>query len=319
MKNVLLILDIPSYIWYTREILNASMLFVLNLHKNKYHDRELAKEELKALFYDYDFTLPTTGPLMDQKGTMWIDISDSYVEVVKDRFNRLGFIEKVSYLEKTDTGQIKWKGENYSLIKVFDDTLDNAEKLSFKQKKRLALLEKTKFEMKLFQTEDERNPLAGLKDLPTADAKLLINLVYIKKDQVFLDPFAGIGSIVIEALNAEYLTMSSDVEPKLKPGLMTIGSKHKVTDTKELTNDTSSIDAIATELPFSPKVKTLIYKWMMEMTRVLKPKGKLAIMCTYSQSVIIKRVMKNMELNFSIETKRGSKKVQVMLFTKKAF
>jgi SAM-dependent methyltransferase len=120
--------------------------------------------------------------------------------------------------------------------------------------------------------------------LAVCDARLLVNLVHTSEGATFLDPFAGIGGIVLEALDSGYHVMSSDVDPILRPGLEKLGSIHYVSDACHLPIDTEKVDIIATEPPFDEQANDMVVKSLTEMNRVLKKGGKLAMLCASHQA-----------------------------------
>jgi len=77
--------------------------------------------------------------------------------------------------------------------------------------------------------------------LAVCDSRLLVNLVHASEGATFLDPFAGIGGIVLEALDSGYRVMSSDLDPILRPGLEQLGSVHYVSDACHLPIDAERV------------------------------------------------------------------------------
>jgi len=119
-------------------------------------------------------------------------------------------------------------------------------------------------------------------------------------EDVFLDPMCGTGTILIERalLQRHALLLGGDIEEgALFAAGENIGRKHKPRqlfhwDARHLPFRDESIDKVASNLPFgvqmsSPKENVrLYYPFFAELARVLKPKGKAAILS--KDSVLVK-------------------------------
>jgi tRNA G10 N-methylase Trm11 len=127
------------------------------------------------------------------------------------------------------------------------------------------------------------------RGLPVYDARLLVNLVSAGHGAIFLDPFAGIGGIVLEALASGYLVVSSDWDPVLRHGLSHMGALHCVADARRLPFAAATFDAIATEPPYEKQAESIVIGALSEMYRVLKGGGRLAILCAAWQADGLRR------------------------------
>jgi SAM-dependent methyltransferase len=102
---------------------------------------------------------------------------------------------------------------------------------------------------------------------------------------VFLDPFAGIGGIVIAALAGDYTAvLSTDDDAFLMHGLTHIGAHHCVADARRLPFADATVDAIATEPPYDEVAEDIINTALVEMVRVLKDGARLAVFCAAWQA-----------------------------------
>jgi tRNA G10 N-methylase Trm11 len=107
---------------------------------------------------------------------------------------------------------------------------------------------------------------------------LLANLVFVPERGVFLDPFAGIGGVAIEALAAGWQVVTVDADPGLRHGLTALGKGHVVADARRLPFPDRSIDAIATEPPYDRQAEDIVRTALGEMARVLVGGGRLAML-----------------------------------------
>jgi tRNA (guanine10-N2)-dimethyltransferase len=117
------------------------------------------------------------------------------------------------------------------------------------------------------------------RGLPVPVARLLVNLVATEPGSLFLDPFAGVGGIIIEALANRYEVVSSDWDPVLQHGLSHPGSHHIAADARHLPFPDETFDAIATEPPYREEATPLVVEALPELYRVLKKGRRLAMLC----------------------------------------
>ncbi len=114
----------------------------------------------------------------------------------------------------------------------------------------------------------KRNPKIGI--IPPKLAQIMINLAQIKKGEVLLDPFCGIGTILQEALLNDYKVVGSDANgdqiANCKENLEWLSKKYILkypdykifqSDMKNITRKIkpNSIDAIVTESTLGPIYK----------------------------------------------------------------
>jgi hypothetical protein len=96
--------------------------------------------------------------------------------------------------------------------------------------------------------------------LPVADARLLVNLARADRRRVLLDPFAGAGGIVFEAVRLGAEVWTVDVDAALQPGLVHLGAKHRIGDATALSYPTHSVHGIATEPPFDDASTAIVIR-----------------------------------------------------------
>jgi len=125
-------------------------------------------------------------------------------------------------------------------------------------------------------------------------SRALVNFSRTLPGDVFLDPFAGSGSIALEASSIGAFVIASDLSLKHLLGLKLnkkiygFDIKLMVADATKLPLDTESIDAIATDPPygrsastFKRTLKELYSDFMKESSRILK-KNKFLVFCSPS-------------------------------------
>jgi tRNA G10 N-methylase Trm11 len=120
---------------------------------------------------------------------------------------------------------------------------------------------------------------------------LLVNLVFAPgAGRVLLDPFAGVGGIILEAIAGGYRVVSADVDPALRYGCRALGARHSVADATHLPFGAGTVDAIATEPPYHRETEGWIAGALAEMGRVLRVGGRLAVMCAGWQAGMLQQM-----------------------------
>jgi len=122
------------------------------------------------------------------------------------------------------------------------------------------------------------------RGLPVCDARLLVNLVTCADGAIFLDPFAGVGGLVLEAVASGCRAFSCDLDPALRHGLSALGARHSVANACALPFGPATVDAIAAEPPYGAQAEAAVIESLAEMHRVLKRGGRLALMCAARQA-----------------------------------
>jgi hypothetical protein len=122
------------------------------------------------------------------------------------------------------------------------------------------------------------------RGLPVYDARMLVNIVFAPALGALLDPFAGAGGIVAAAMAGGWKAVSCDVDSALRHGLLAMGAEHHVCDARALPLASESVDAIATEPPYADETAGILPASLDEMHRVLKPGGRLTMLCAAWQA-----------------------------------
>ena len=150
------------------------------------------------------------------------------------------------------------------------------------QNKESLLMEAPNRRMFEIRQDRERRFVSGHhahRGVSTLDARFLYNIANPQATDAILDPFAGNGGLVMEAKRRGLRISISDIDESLSPGLSTLEPKtYFVSDARYLPLQTDSFDLIVTEPPFHNSYRQTVMDSLMELHRVLKPKGRLILL-----------------------------------------
>lgn len=139
--------------------------------------------------------------------------------------------------------------------------------------------------------------------LPIRLSRLLINLARVKEGEVLLDPFAGTGSILIEALMMKIRPIGIEIDWELARGarenLLHYGFNNWVLILGDSTTiKLSGIDGIATDPPYGRAASThglgaeyIYLKFIENSAESLKNKRYLVFMAPYNLSKYIDEIL----------------------------
>jgi SAM-dependent methyltransferase len=263
--------------------------------------REAASLEALCLLRDLGAVIPTGGPLSEKGQVFWVDLPACELDRARDRLPRLGYTTSVDLLEPAQAGShsnkeiVRWRRRYYRLIRIYEEDPEDARERA--PDRRRFMLETSNGEVRLVKGYRGDGGLLSRRGLPTYDACLLVNLVSTaNKGRTLLDPFAGVGGIVLEALESGYRVVSCDIDPGLLHGLSHIGAFHHVADARYLPFQAETMDAIATEPPYSKQTEDLVTDALVEMHRVLKTGGRIAMMCADWQAERLRQTADSLDL-----------------------
>ena len=260
--------------------------------------RTVALAEALCLLRDLHVRISEKGPLSEQGGAFWLVLASEELEAARIRLSRPGYIAAVDWLEPLSeaTGRprrmrniprdtLQWHHKWYRRHRLFEEHPESLREGA--PDRRTFLLETSPGNLRPVTGYRGDGGNLSRRGLPALDARLLVNLVATEPGSRFLDPFAGVGGIVIEALANDYEVVSSDRDPVLRHGLSHLGVHHTVADARHLPFPDETFDAIATEPPYHKEATPLVVESLSELYRVLKKGRRLAMLCARSQRDVL--------------------------------
>lgn len=271
--------------------------------------RRVAEVEAFNLLRDLDPQILKGGPLSEKKGVFWISIPKVSLSIARQRFHRLGYTQSVemplivpetelqeNYIELLSKGEIiRWRKQYYKLLRLHETNLQTL--LDDAPDKREFLLKFSDGAIHPVKGYRGDGQALSRRGLPTYDARMLANLVRPQvENAIFLDPFAGVGGIVIEAIRNGYKVYSMDIDPFLVYGLSNFGAHHILANARTIPFDDATVDAIATEPPYDKIAAETVFSSLKEMVRVLRLGGRLAIFAAAWQADSLRTIGQSLEL-----------------------
>jgi 16S rRNA G966 N2-methylase RsmD len=106
------------------------------------------------------------------------------------------------------------------------------------------------------------------------DARFLVNIAQLPSAATVLDPFAGIGSIILECRARDVRVVGGDIEETLRPGLAKVADgRAGVLDARWLPFADRSFDAVIAEPPYHRDHYAAVLASIPELARVAAPGG----------------------------------------------
>ncbi len=299
-------------------------LLICRIRPARRKAQAVAVAEALSLLRDLHAVAQSGGPLAEQGGVFWIAIPPDCLDAAIARLPRLGYTYAADTLEPvpeqqpdpkhkrhSDPQLVRWHHRLYRLVRVYEE--DARAMRESAPDRRDFLFGTREGELRLVHGyRGDSNPLSR-RGLPVYDARMLVNLVWAGEGTRFLDPFAGTGGIVIEALASRCNVVSADIDPALRYGLSHLSAVHQVADARRLPFANEAFDAIATELPFHEEANLIVIEALHEMHRVLKEHGRLALMCGASQVDALRREAATLALEPYLDSPINRKGLDVVV------
>lgn len=283
---------------------------VFYVRKGRAKAVDAAKLEAVALLTGFEAKVLFGGPLSQQGGVFCMEVAASEADLHQVDLDRLGYTVAVdraveipeSHFRENRDDMTRFKGKALRLERLFESDPEAVRERDPDQRPfHLATPEGGVRAVRGYRGNGSQ---FGRRALPVCDAQLLVNLVApAKEKKTLLDPFAGAGGIVQEALRADLTVFSVDIDPILSPGLSRMGARHHVGSATQLPYDAESMDAIATEPPFAEGTEDLLRSALHEMWRVLKVGGRIAIYGAEWQAETLRAVTKDLPLQPLLDLK----------------
>jgi adenine-specific DNA methylase len=277
------------------------VVLIFHLWNARNKARKVAEIEARNLLRGLNPQVLKGGPLSEQRGVFWIGIPENALSYAQKRLDRLGYSRAIdlvqlipedrlpaNYQELIEKKEmVRWRKQYHKIVRLHETSKNTILNSS---------PDKREFMLKL--SDGVIQPVRGYRGdgyalsrrgLPPYDARMIVNLVTPPTEMAkFLDPFAGIGGVVIEARKNGFQVFSSDIDPFLMHGLEHLGAAHSVSDARCLPFDNNTIDAIATEPPYDQSTEILLADSLKEMVRVLKIGARLAIFAAAWQADLLR-------------------------------
>ena len=265
---------------------------VLHLRTSRAKARSAAAAEALTLLGDLGASAPAGGALAEGGGVFWIDLPATALEAAQARLPRLGYTIAVERLGPPVAGTrtrlpVRWRHHYYSLTRLYEEEPETARQ-SAPDRRKFLLETHGGHVREVAGYRGAGGPLSK-RALAVCDARLLVNLVFTPEPgAILLDPFAGAGGIVREARAGGWQVISLDCDPALRFGLAHLATLHCAADARNLPLANECLEAVATEPPFDRQVEALLPTALSEMWRVLKPRGRLALLCAAWQAEVFR-------------------------------
>ncbi|MDQ3328507.1 MAG: methyltransferase domain-containing protein [Chloroflexota bacterium] len=278
--------------------------------------RQVAIAEALSVLRDLEPEAPPGGPLSDRGGLFWISVPTRLLEPARARLPRLGYTTAVDLAEPVPPGTrganlTRWRNAWYRLVRMHEESPEALRERAVDR--RVFLLETRHGEIRPVRGYRGAGGPLSKRGLPVCDARLLTNLVFRPELGALLDPFAGTGGIVIEALASGWSVTSTEIDPDLRHGLAEKGAIHHVADARALPFADASFDAVATEPPYEPEAESTVCTALRELHRVLRAGGRLALMCADRQAEPLRREAASLSLASYLDAPVNRKGLSVVV------
>lgn len=281
-------------------------ILVFYLKEGRSKAIEAAQAEALTLLASLHPCVLLGGPLAEKGGVFWIEVSSGALIDEVD-FSRLGYTAAVDEVVPVTEAEyrprrpemVRFKGKPFELARLYEVDVEETRKRDPDQ--RCFYLAQEDGSIRQVAGYRGDGSKYGKRALPVSDAQLLVNLVNPGNGLTLLDPFAGAGGIVQEAVRVGLAVLSIDIDPVLKPGLEFLGAKHLIGSASHLPFETNSIDSIASEPPYDRETEELIVQAFDEMVRVVKREGRIALLTAEWQAPLLRTHAQGLDVNVFLD------------------
>ena len=294
---------------------HSDVLIVCHTRESRNRAVKVAQEEIVALLRDLGASLQNGGPLSEVRGVFWVTLPKRGLVTAMDRTGHLGYTAAIDLIvpmpqekviKEARNEVVRWRKRNYLRVRAYQEDAE-AMRESAPDRREFRLVTKDGI-------RDVRGYRGGggplnRRAFPPCDARMLANMVFSPERPFrFLDPFAGAGGIVVEAAKLGYTVATVDNDPDLRFGLPRIGSQfHLLADSRTLPFRDNIFHGISTEPPYDASTAPLIRQLLMEMARVLRLDGRIAMLVADWQAEAIERLIGEVGLSLAYAHKVNRK------------
>jgi len=245
-------------------------------------DYETAKAEFLSVFRKYHLELIRELPFKMRIHVRIADISDGEVAEIAEN---LGYIYGILHAHEEPYLEENLEARNTARwvvgwIRLGDRKLHLSE--IYRQDKN-SLIDSAPHKREFLVDKDgEIRTAKGhrrKRGVSPNDAKFILNVSELDGNEIILDPFAGIGGLLLECRKRGFKFFASDIDSVVRPGLAQVSDNRCVlADAQHLPYKDDHFDIIITEPPFSRKYRQDVIKSLSELLRVTNSKGKIVML-----------------------------------------
>ena len=257
-------------------------LLVLHVRPGRARARATAEAEALGLLRDLGAQHAPGGPLSDRGRVFWLSLPTAALERATALLPHLGYTHAVDLVERVPIGLtlhddvVLWHRQPHRLVRLYEESPEVARDRA-PDRRAFALETKTGAVRHIRGYRGDSRAFKR-RGLPAYDARMLVNIANATAGATFLDPFAGVGGVVVAAAERGCRVVSCDVDPVLRFGLGSLAA-HVVADARRLPFAEAKFDAIATEPPYEPEAAEMAADSVREAVRVLRSGGRLSVFC----------------------------------------
>ena len=120
------------------------------------------------------------------------------------------------------------------------------------------------------------------RGMSPTDARFMLNVARLQGDDLILDPFAGLGGILMECRKRNLEAFGGDSDTVIRPGLAQIShNRCVVADARQLPFSDHTFHVVITEPPFDTRYRQAVMDSMPELLRVVQPGGKIVLLIAH--------------------------------------